>query len=76
MARQGGGIALGRSSLVANMIAKGELVAPFNLPVATAEAFYLVRPEYRYTHPHAETFRSWLVAEAASATTTEMDTVP
>ena len=76
MARQGGGIALGRSSLVADRLHRGELVTPFNLPVPTTEAFYLVRPEYRYTHPHAETFRSWLVAEAASAATPEMDTAP
>lgn len=67
MARQGAGIALGRSSLVAGLISRGELVTPFDLPVATAEAFYLVRPEYRYTHPHAEIFRSWLIEEATAA---------
>ena len=66
MARQGEGIALGRSSLVTDLIARGELVSPFNLPVPTAEAFYLVRPEYRYTHPHAEIFRAWMIEEAGA----------
>lgn len=64
MARQGEGIALGRTSLVKNMIDKNELVSPFELRVSTSEAFYLVRPEYRYLHPHAEIFRAWIVEEA------------
>jgi len=67
MARQGAGIALGRSSLVKELMARGELVSPFDLPVATAEAFYLVRPEHRYIHPHAEIFRAWIMEEAAAA---------
>lgn len=67
MARQGAGIALGRSSLVKELMARGELVSPFDLPVATSEAFYLVRPEHRYIHPHAEIFRAWIMEEAAAA---------
>ncbi|SFM34076.1 LysR substrate-binding domain-containing protein [Marinobacter zhejiangensis] len=64
VARQGGGIALGRTSLVREMIGKGELIAPFDFPVATSEAFHLVRPAFKYIHPHAETFRSWIIEEA------------
>jgi len=67
MARQGAGIALGRSSLVTEFMARRELVSPFDLPVATSEAFYLVRPEHRYIHPHAEIFRAWIMEEAAAA---------
>lgn len=64
MARQGGGIALGRTSLVKNMMTKQELVSLFELRVPTSEAFYLVRPEYKYLHPHAEIFRAWIIDEA------------
>lgn len=64
LARQGGGFALGRSCLVKDMLARGELVAPFPQRVATNEAFHLVRPAHKYVHPHAETFRTWLVEEA------------
>ncbi len=64
VARQGDGLALGRSSLVGGMIAKGELVAPFKQRVATSEAFYLVRPAHKYIHPHAEMFRHWIIGEA------------
>ncbi|WP_148863871.1 LysR substrate-binding domain-containing protein [Marinobacter fonticola] len=63
MARQGEGIALGRTSLVKDMMAKKELVSLFDLSVPTSEAFYLVRPEYKYLHPHAEIFRAWIVEE-------------
>lgn len=65
MARQGGGIALGRSSLVGGMIDSGELIAPFEFSVDTSEAFHLVRPAFKYIHPHAELFRSWIMDEAS-----------
>jgi LysR family glycine cleavage system transcriptional activator len=64
MAAQGQGLALGRTSLVETMIASGRLVAPFEQRVATSEAFHLTRRSHQYLHPHAETFRSWLIEEA------------
>lgn len=64
MAVQGQGLALGRTSLVENMIASGRLLAPFAQRVATSEAFHLTRPTHQYLHPNAETFRSWLIEEA------------
>ncbi|WP_116475528.1 transcriptional regulator GcvA [Zobellella maritima] len=64
MAAQGQGFALGRTSLVEDMIASGRLVAPFSQRVATSEAFHLVYPAHQYLHPHAEIFRTWLVGEA------------
>ncbi|GGO81958.1 transcriptional regulator [Marinobacterium nitratireducens] len=66
MATQGHGIALGRTSLVSDMLADGRLVAPFPQQVETQEAFYLTYPEHQYVHPHAETFRAWIVGEAES----------
>ncbi len=64
MAVLGEGVALGRSSLVADMIASGKLVAPFEQQVPTDEAFYLVYPPQQLSHPHADAFRSWLLTEA------------
>ncbi len=60
IAEQGHGFALGRTSLVAGSIASGKLIAPFEQPVSTDEAFYLTVPLEHY-HPNAELFRSWLI---------------
>ncbi|MBY4678120.1 transcriptional regulator GcvA [Marinobacterium arenosum] len=67
MAVLGEGLALGRSSLVHDMIESGRLVAPFEQRVATEEAFYLVYPAQQLKHPHADAFRSWLLEEAAQS---------
>jgi len=64
VAKHGGGFALGRTSLVEDMLEKGLITAPFGQKVPTAEAFYLLRPSNKYIHPHAEIFRGWLVDEA------------
>ncbi|MFC3285957.1 transcriptional regulator GcvA [Litchfieldella rifensis] len=64
MAALGHGIALGRTSLVSDMLASGRLIAPFSHRVETQEAFFLTYPEHQYLHPHAEIFRAWVVGEA------------
>lgn len=64
MASLGQGIALGRTSLVTRKLLSGELVAPLQMTVPTSEAFYLVTPDNSYEHPHADVFKSWLLAEA------------
>ncbi len=64
MASRGHGLALGRTSLVADMIASGRLIAPFPERVETLEAFHLTYPSHQYLLPHAEAFRSWVVQEA------------
>ncbi len=66
-AAQGLGIALGRSSLIKPMIDDGKLITPFNLPISTPEAFYLVYSSSDYSHPHAEVFREWIKAESLIA---------
>ena len=63
MAVLGEGIALGRTSLVSDMLESGKLVAPFEHKVSTEEAFYLVYPPQQLSHPHADAFRSWLLSE-------------
>lgn len=61
LAQQGDGVALGRTCLVADLLASGELVAPFDQEVATDEAFHLVYNTGSLAHPHAAQFRDWLL---------------
>lgn len=67
MAKCGQGFALGRSSLVKDMLTIGTLVAPLPLSVPTSEAFYLVGPTVDYTRPEVTVFWDWLIAEAESS---------
>tara|TARA_R110001583_G_scaffold305_7_gene2760 strand:- start:7451 stop:8344 length:894 start_codon:yes stop_codon:yes gene_type:complete len=61
MAILGEGIALGRTSLVDEMLTSGKLVAPFKEKIATDEAFYLVYASSNLIHPHANQFKDWLL---------------
>ena len=65
MATLGQGIALGRTSLVADMIESGRLIAPFPVRVPASDAFYLATPDQQYEHPFAETFRNWILEEVS-----------
>ena len=62
MAAHGLGVALGRRSMAARELASGRLVKPFDLEVPVQEAFFLLTPEIGAQHPHAETFRDWILA--------------
>jgi LysR family transcriptional regulator, glycine cleavage system transcriptional activator len=66
VAAQGGGIALGRSSLAVRERASGRLIAPFGLEVPIDEAFYLVHTTSP-THPDAALFTDWLLSAARKA---------
>ena len=68
LAMQGAGVALGRTCFVAPLIAAGRLVAPFDIKLATEEAFYVVSPEGRSDNQAAELFRRWILAEASTPT--------
>lgn len=63
-AAQGGGVALGRSSMSTAELTAGRLVRPFDLRLPTREAFYLVAPDDGSDHPDAGLLRDWLVAQA------------
>ena len=63
MASLGEGIALGRSSLVDNMLISGKLVAPFKEEISTDEAFHLVYASSNLVHPHANKFKDWLLSK-------------
>lgn len=64
VAAQGGGVALGRSSMLERELASGRLVRPFDLELDIDEGFFLVAPEKGARHPDAGVFRDWLLAEA------------
>lgn len=67
LAAQGGGIALGRSSLAGHALASGRLIAPFDLKVPIDEAFHLVEPAGGARHPNAQGFTTWLARAATEA---------
>ncbi len=66
-AARGQGVALGRSSLVAERLAEGQLVAPFALRVPSANAYYLVYPETSLSKAAFVQFRGWLLHQLAVA---------
>lgn len=66
VAAEGGGIALGRTSLIETELASGRLVKPFALELLIEEGFFLVAPEKGARHKDAGVFREWLLAEAAT----------
>ncbi len=63
---EGQGIALGRSVLVADDLAAGRLVKPFDLALPSPNAYFLVYAEERGTEPKIAAFRDWLIAETAA----------
>jgi LysR family transcriptional regulator, glycine cleavage system transcriptional activator len=66
VAAEGGGVALGRSSMIERDLASGRLVRPFALEVPVDEGYYLVAPEKGARHPDAVVFRDWLLAEVTA----------
>ena len=66
-ARAGEGVALGRSVIVADDLAKGLLVRPFDFVLPVPQAFFLLCPEGAEDRPKIKAFREWLVAEFEAA---------
>ena len=72
----GGGVALGRRSLVVKDIAEGRLVAPFKTALATGAQFRFLCASGTESRPQIVTFRDWMLAEIAkNAHVTEAMTV-
>lgn len=63
-ALDGLGVALASRPLVANAIAQGRLVAPFDIAVGQNYAYYLVIMESIFKRPAVQAFRQWLLEEA------------
>ncbi|MEM7442496.1 MAG: transcriptional regulator GcvA [Pseudomonadota bacterium] len=62
----GQGVALGRSTLVADDIAAGRLVSPFTISLPSHYGYYLVYPEGYVSRPKVQAFGNWLLQEAQS----------
>jgi LysR family transcriptional regulator, glycine cleavage system transcriptional activator len=60
----GHGVALGRSPLVKNLVASGELVAPFKSSADPARAYYAVVSKTAERRPEVNDFVAWLKQEA------------
>jgi LysR family glycine cleavage system transcriptional activator len=61
---EGQGIALTRSALAADALARGQLVRPFDLRMPARFAYYLVCPRGTETRPKVRAFRRWILAQA------------
>jgi len=61
----GQGVALGRSVLVADALADGRLVRPFDIALPSDYAYYLALAKGREGRPKVQAFRDWLMEEAA-----------
>ena len=59
------GVALGRSVLVADDLAAGRLIKPFDLELPTQAAYYLVCPVGTQDRPKVKAFRDWVMSEVA-----------
>ena len=61
----GHGVALGRSPLVKDLLASGELVAPFKSSADPARAYYAILSRTAEGRPEVDEFVAWLKDEAA-----------
>jgi len=61
-AQNGIGVAMGRTELIADPLARGRLVAPFDRRVSSPRGHYLVKPSRALRKP-AHIFWSWLLSE-------------
>jgi len=62
----GVGVALLPTFLIEDELANGTLVRAVDLPIESAERYYLVWPPERSNHPPFVAFRDWLLAETAA----------
>jgi LysR family transcriptional regulator, glycine cleavage system transcriptional activator len=60
---EGLGVALGRAPLVADDLAAGRLVRPFETSVPSGYDYYFVCPPRALDHPKIAAFRAWIRAE-------------
>lgn len=65
----GQGVALGRTAIVADELADGRLVKPFDIERPADYAYHFVCPKDAVDHPRIRAFRDWLfvMAEAGAA---------
>jgi LysR family glycine cleavage system transcriptional activator len=61
---RGEGVVLGRGALVADDLAAGRPVRPFELSLPAGFAYYVVYPSRARQRPSVKAFRDWLLTEA------------
>lgn len=61
----GQGVALARSGLVAQDLIRGHLIRPFSASLPVSYGYWIVCPRATAALPKIETFRGWLLDEAA-----------
>lgn len=69
----GQGVALGRSVLVADALADGRLVRPFDIALPSDYAYYLALVAGSAKRPKVQAFRDWLMEEAARSEAAQRD---
>jgi LysR family transcriptional regulator, glycine cleavage system transcriptional activator len=63
------GVALGRTPFVANDIAAGRLVVPFDVVLPSEAGFYVVAPQQTADTQKIAQFRDWLISAASNSVT-------
>ncbi|EPR23178.1 hypothetical protein L905_08635 [Agrobacterium sp. TS43] len=61
------GVALLPTYLVEHEVRSGALAPITDAPMSTENAYYIVRPEQKQTHPNADLFQQWLESEVGTA---------
>jgi LysR family glycine cleavage system transcriptional activator len=62
----GEGVALGRSVLVADALARGDLVRPFSASIPSAYSYYLVCAEPLSDDSVVAAFRAWMTMQVGA----------
>ena len=60
------GIALARTTLAATDLISGRLLRPFTEELRLSKTYWIICPKATAALPKIETFRDWLLAEAAN----------
>lgn len=67
-AEQGFGMAIGQLGLLAGSIAQGRLLRPFERPIRTGQAFYVVWPTATSVNTKTRRFIDWMLEQAGEQT--------
>jgi DNA-binding transcriptional LysR family regulator len=63
----GQGVVIGRLPLLADLVKKGQLVAPFRSPALSRRGYFVAMSASAVRNPDAKEFAQWLLAEAEQA---------
>lgn len=70
------GVALADPTLTSREISSGDLVVPFNIPLDTHRAFYLVYQKHRPLTSGMKAFKEWLMSEMQATNAYELENAP